>query len=381
MIEGLPKQLAKTFREKIATGEWGAGSRLPTTRELASTYNVSVNTIQNAFRELEAANLVERRPRIGGFVKARSDSELNRKANTVAVVGPYTEQGYASDSANSWAYRIIRGCDGELAPSGFHASIFSYGATDPQASAHVLERIDQARDSIAGVLCFINPVLKGFIEELDRRNLPWVTVNRPKEHAAQNFVTPDAFGAARIAGRCFARMDFARALVLSDSLASGRSAGDKFFGFMEGWIESGKASRDVDFVDCSGFQEQNGYDCFRKYVDEFGLPRGVLASGDLLAIGVLRACRELNVSIPNDLAVIGGTGLQLSAYSHPTLTVMDVPMEQMGSDAAQMLLSMAREGMRRMVGRYLKVDLLVRESCPIPADLLAAEQAAVEQLR
>lgn len=381
MIEGLPKQLARTFRQKIASGEWGAGSRLPTTRELAVEFNVSVNTIQNAFRELEAANLVERRPRIGGFVKARVETETSRKATTIAVVGPYTEQGYAADQANSWAYRIIRGCDAELAPSGFHVAIFSYGAADPQAVQHVLERIDQARESLAGVLCFINPVIKGLIDELDRRNMAWVTVNRPKEHASQNFVAHDAFAAARLVARCFAKIGFERAMILSDSLASGRSAGDKLFGFMEGWIESGMPSRAADFVDCGGFQEQQGYEAFKKYVEQYGVPRCVLASGDLLAIGLMRACREMGISIPKDLAIVGGTGLQLSAYSHPTLTVMDTPMEQMGLEAAQMLLTMAREGIRRMVGRYSKVNLVVRESCPIPADLLASEQAAIEQLR
>lgn len=381
MTEGLPKRLAKTFRQKIAAGEWTVGTRLPTTRELASEYNVSVNTIQSAFRELEAADLVERRPRIGGFVKGHPPTQVSRKANTIGVVGPYTEAGYSADSSNSWAYRIIRGCDSELIPSGFHVSIFSYGVEDANASARVLERIEAAGDALGGVLCFINPVLKGLVEELDRRNIAWVTVNRPKEQASHNFVAHDAFGAARLIGRCFARLGYERICILSDSLASGRSSGDKYFGFMEGWIETGKPSRNVDFVDCAGFQEQQGYDRFKNYVETFGVPRGVVASGDLLAMGAIRACRELKISIPDEVSIIGGTGLQLSAYSHPTLSVMDTPMEQMGADAAQMLLEMAREGVRRMVGRYSKVNFVMRESCSIPSDLLAAEQAAIEELR
>ncbi|MFT3789380.1 MAG: substrate-binding domain-containing protein [Tepidisphaeraceae bacterium] len=381
MTEGLPQRLAKTFRQKIAGGEWPAGERLPTTRELAAEYKVSVNTVQSAFRELAAAGLVERRPRIGGFVRGRSDGATARKANTIGVIGPYTEAGYTADPSNSWAYRIIRGCDRELSPHGYHVTIFSYNAEDPDAGKHVLERIEQASDTLAGVLCFINPVLKNFVDELDQRNIAWVAVNRPRENASQNFVAHDSFSAARLVARCYAKMGFERALVLSDSLASGRSAGDKFFGFMEGWIESGKASRTVDFVDCEGFQEQQGYDAFRKYLSQYGVPRGVLASGDLLALGTLRACREQGISIPNELAIIGGTGLQLSAYSHPTLSVLDTPMEQMGADAAQMLLAMAREGVRRMVGRYSKVNLITRESCPIPQDLLEAEQAAIEELR
>jgi len=44
-----------------------------------------------------------------------------------------------------------------------------------------------------------------------------------------------------------------------------------------------------------------------------------------------------------------------------------------------MLLEMAREGVRRMIGRYVPANIVVRESCPIPAAVLAAERAAVEQ--
>lgn len=380
MTEGLPKRLAKAFRQKIAAGEWSVGTRLPTTRELATEYNVSVNTIQSAFRELEAANLVERRPRIGGFVKGGVPGVVSRKANTIGVVGPYSEAGYSADPSNSWAYRIIRGCDSELHASGFHVAIFSYSSGDPEASKRILERIEASGEALGGVLLFVSPGLKGLIEELDRRNIAWVTVNRPKELASHNFVAHDAFAAGRLIGRCFSRLNYERVLILSDSLGSGRSAGDKYFGFMEGWIESGKPSRNVDFVDCAGFQEQDGYLAFRKYVEKFGTPRGVLASGDLLAMGTLRACRELKISIPEELSIIGGTGLQFSAYSHPTLSVLDTPMERMGADAAQMLLEMAREGVRRMVGRYSKVNLVIRESCPISAELIAEEQAAIEQL-
>src|SRR5437763_15469244 len=70
MHEALSQRLAREFRQKIETGEWAVGKRLPTTRALAAELRVSINTVQNAFRHLEAHDLVERRPRLGGYVKA-----------------------------------------------------------------------------------------------------------------------------------------------------------------------------------------------------------------------------------------------------------------------------------------------------------------------
>src|SRR5688500_8778389 len=71
MTQAPSHRLAREFLEKIESGQWPAGQRVPTTRVLAAEYGVSVNTIQTAFRVLESRNLVERRPRLGGFVKAR----------------------------------------------------------------------------------------------------------------------------------------------------------------------------------------------------------------------------------------------------------------------------------------------------------------------
>src|SRR5436309_12098092 len=98
MHEALSQRLARQFRQKIETGEWAVGKRLPTTRALAAELRVSINTVQNAFRHLEAHDLVERRPRLGGFVKARPSRSASgggvappRRATVLGVVSRYAE--------------------------------------------------------------------------------------------------------------------------------------------------------------------------------------------------------------------------------------------------------------------------------------------------
>src|SRR3954447_21474920 len=93
MNQGVSRRLAREFCDKITTGQWPVGERVPTTRELAQAYGVSVNTIQTAFRELEATDLVERRPRLGGFVKQRpgratpvAGGAPRTRATTIGVV-------------------------------------------------------------------------------------------------------------------------------------------------------------------------------------------------------------------------------------------------------------------------------------------------------
>ena len=114
MEQGLSQRLASEFRQKIELGEWAVGAKLPTTRALASTYRVSINTIQTAFRALEGDNLVERRPRIGGYVKSRHRRPGPlRTATAVAVIGPQAHEG--GPVGGEWGYRIMQGLDSEIA--------------------------------------------------------------------------------------------------------------------------------------------------------------------------------------------------------------------------------------------------------------------------
>lgn len=65
-------QLRTQIIAGVRDGALAAGTRLPTVRELAGQLGLAVNTVARAYRELEAAGIVETRGRFGTFV-ARAD--------------------------------------------------------------------------------------------------------------------------------------------------------------------------------------------------------------------------------------------------------------------------------------------------------------------
>jgi LacI family transcriptional regulator len=379
MTEGLSRRLAREFCGKISSGQWPLGGRVPTTRELAATYGVSVNTIQSAFRELEATNLVERRARLGGFVKNLPSPERPtvRAATTIAVAGHHVTED--DEAADAWAYSIMRGCNRELGDAGMHTALFSFDPADPRAVEATLARIDETGDALAGVLYFVHPASHRLPDALDARNIPWVSINPAREHAAHNFVAQDAARAGRLIGRCLARMDLPRVVMLSERIVVGRSSSALYFGFMQGWLECGGRSRDIDYVSAGGLGEIDGYAAIRDHVAAHGRPGAVFATGDILTMGAIRALRDAGSDVGRDVYVIGGTGLDFTAFAHPPLTVNEVPTAQMGKVAAQMLLEMARDGVRRLLGRYIPARLVVRESCPIPESLVAEQSKLIAE--
>lgn len=67
-------------------------------------------------------------------------------------------------------------------------------------------------------------------------------------------------------------------------------------------------------------------------------PRAILAGNDLIALGVLEAAREANLSVPDDLAVIGVDNTMLSRVSFPPLSSIDLRSEVLGRMAAELYL-------------------------------------------
>jgi DNA-binding transcriptional regulator YhcF (GntR family) len=62
------EQIRSQISSLIATGDLAVGSRLPTVRSLAADLGIAAGTVSRAYKELEAAGLIESRRRNGTVV-------------------------------------------------------------------------------------------------------------------------------------------------------------------------------------------------------------------------------------------------------------------------------------------------------------------------
>lgn len=88
----------------------------------------------------------------------------------------------------------------------------------------------------------------------------------------------------------------------------------------------------------------------------------VIAGGDLLAYGVYQAANQLQISIPNELSVIGVDDNVFSELITPTLTALRPPLYEIGDKAAvmlQLLIDGQKPPQRKLI---CEPELVVRES-------------------
>lgn len=73
------EQVRDGFRQMILTGVLPADTRMPSVRELAASLTINPNTIQRAYRELEAEGYICSVPGKGSFVRERSEAAAMRR--------------------------------------------------------------------------------------------------------------------------------------------------------------------------------------------------------------------------------------------------------------------------------------------------------------
>lgn len=88
----------------------------------------------------------------------------------------------------------------------------------------------------------------------------------------------------------------------------------------------------------------------------------VVSFNDMAAIGVIRALRDANLRVPEDVSVIGFDDIQLAAYHNPRLTTIRQPLREMGTTAARILLQRL-QGFKNYPSEYaVPPELMIRET-------------------
>lgn len=110
--------------------------------------------------------------------------------------------------------------------------------------------------------------------------------------------------------------------------------------------------------------EESGYQAMKQILAEESRPDAVYAASDMMALGVLKALKEANISVPEEIKVIGCDDIEACRYSVPKLATVKQDKEKMGELAAQMLHKLIN-GKKEVNSMLVEPELVIRESAMI----------------
>lgn len=112
-----------------------------------------------------------------------------------------------------------------------------------------------------------------------------------------------------------------------------------------------------------GFDSDHAFKQLQSTAEAGRLPEAIVCANDQTALGVMDALQEVNVRIPEDVIVVGIDGILAGRFAHPSLTTIQLYMEQLGRVAADELAK--RDGEPWTAAHFMTVPakLKIRESC------------------
>lgn len=136
---------------------------------------------------------------------------------------------------------------------------------------------------------------------------------------------------------------------------------ERYMGFKDAIIDSG-LKFDEKYVFESNYTESGGYSCGKEILNLEHRPTAVVASNDLMAIGIMNVCEEEHIKIPDELAVVGMDNTDLATRVTPKLTSIAMMQEEIGRNAAQILMDRLNGDTGKKKTIKLFPRLVVRQS-------------------
>ncbi|MEO8620055.1 MAG: LacI family DNA-binding transcriptional regulator [bacterium] len=202
------------------------------------------------------------------------------------------------------------------------------------------------------------------IFELKRRNIPFVLLEN-MEGVPASLVDVDNVKASADAVQYLIQEGHSRIVHFAGPYYSEHSRA-RAEGVRRAFSHSPLAYDDSMIVPC-GDSHEAGY---RAGLDYFGAKRNpqerataVTCYNDLVALGLMKALRELNIAVPDEISLIGFDDLRMLQLFPQQLTTVRVPKYEMGRQAAELLMRDIESPIKAAPEKvYLETELVIRDT-------------------
>ncbi|MEZ8573335.1 LacI family DNA-binding transcriptional regulator [Vibrio splendidus] len=148
----------------------------------------------------------------------------------------------------------------------------------------------------------------------------------------------------------------------------------------QSWLAAlSDAESKVQYQYQGNWQAESGYLGVREAVAKQAVFDAVLVASDQMALGVLRALQELQIPVPDKVAVVGFDGIEDSAFFNPPLTTIKQDFTTIGRQAVVLAEKLNANSQDALLQHHIETALLPRESSQ-PKVTAHYEKQEIEQL-
>lgn len=340
-----------------------------TLKEIASLAGVSPSTVSRVINHpgsKAASRKVEDKiwqiVRETGYIpdiSARSlklHSASGQSQNAPKAIGCLLARTHTSDPFFS---KIARGLEREALRNGYNVKyIFSY--QDIQ-KPDIQQSVRQTKVEGVALLGRPDSKMRSFLKT-NFKKIIYAGLNNIDSDFDQ--ITCNAYLASKTAVSYLAELGHTRIAYLGE-----RKNEIRYRGYLDA-ISQLALPLNREYIIDTPLSAEGGYQAAIRLLSSGNNITALFCANDLTAIGAMKAAKEAGRRIPEDLSVIGIDDIETCQDTKPMLTTIHIPMEDLGTMTAKVLIDRIETGKRIPMKVELPFRLIRRDSCAAPSSKL-----------
>ncbi|MHC1681863.1 MAG: LacI family DNA-binding transcriptional regulator [Clostridiaceae bacterium] len=282
-------------------------------------------------------------------------SLINQSTKTIGVIAPSIN--------NLFFPTVIKAIEHVLRINGYTIYLCD---TDDRASeeiAYIKSLMGRQVDGIIVIDPKTENIKKGFHEKISRE-LPLVCINGYNDGIKCSFVLNDELSGARQAMKYLIDLGHKNIAFVRGKKSYSYDLKEEVYKEILKEYGLKKNKKVINIGEGNSYDTvDNTMNIILNNLENAKLPMAVFACNDLMALGVMNACKKIGYDIPNDVSIIGFDNITISSLVEPKLTTVDQNMYLLGESAAIMLLDIIRNDNKKVGRVSLDTQLIIRNSC------------------
>jgi len=328
-----------------------------TVKDIAEKTGLHYSTVSRALRDYSDINEKTKRKVL---MAAR---ELNYTPNTIAqgLKSRTTKQVgiIIPEIDNNFFSRAVSQIEKVIYDHGFVPIVLQ---TNESPEREVLNIDSMLSNRIAGLIISVseNTEETDHLLKLTKNNIPLVLLDRViKTEAANKVISNEKQGAKE--GVEYLISKGHKRIAHFAGPEHSKISRQKMEGYIEALKENSRRIED-DLIIFGDLKEESGYQAMDELLNKDIIPDAIFTVNDLVANGAIKRIREEELSIPQDIAILGFSNNDISQYFDPPLTTIEKFPGKMGKVAAEILVNQIGQEEISTKTEVLPTKLIIRKS-------------------
>lgn len=217
---------------------------------------------------------------------------------------------------------------------------------------------------VDGIIYFPARITKAHIEALEEINktIPIVLTDRDIEDLNIPCVVQDSYNGARKIMKHLIELGHKKIAFIS-GVYYDKSGNERFRAYKDTLEEAGIIYNEK-YCKSGDYSLKSGKKAMKELIDELkeDLPSAVFAANDYLAAGAIKTLHENGIKIPEEMAITGYDNMEISEYTEPPITTIDVNQYEIGKQAVEILFKLINKEKLGISKVIMGDELIIRAS-------------------